>query len=126
MDDEPTLFNVDTKLLNPDWIDPNTPLKIPVNPLHYKAHKLQLLLERLDKQATKNAAQFNSKNYMDILDEYTRLTDLINAGAKVDDKVLQQSGGVVEAGDSGAEGELGKTDAASLDSGISADNPFAR
>ena len=119
-----TLLNVDYDKLNPDWIDPNSPLKIPRNPLHYKAHKLQLLLDRLEVQATKNAAQFNSKNYIDALNEWERVIDLIKSGALTDDKVLG-SRKLDKDGNESPEGELGEAVTDLLDNGVSADNPAA-
>ena len=137
--DQSQLFNVDTKDINPDWIDPKQPLRIPVNPLHFKAHKLQILLEILEKQAAGRAAQqFNSKNYIEALNEFTRVVVNINLGktedtAEDDDKLEDQlqslsehnAGRLAKAGNSGSESAVGPGASPGLDSGISADNPFA-
>src|ERR1044072_9848802 len=51
--DEPqkTLFDIRTKAISPYWIDPTQDLLIPINPLHFEAHKCQLLLAHLEIQA---------------------------------------------------------------------------
>jgi hypothetical protein len=84
--DEPqtTLLDLKTITISPYWVDPKQDLIVPVNPLHYKAHKLQLLLQRLDFQAEKNGAQFNSSTYLAVLNEYTKCIELINKGETSD------------------------------------------
>lgn len=118
------LFNLNTKELTPYWIDPNQPLIIPRNPLHWQAHKLQLLMARLDTQAEKNPAQFNSKNYIDALNAYTRCVTLINKG-KTSDEVLDAGGMDPESTEQGDTPEMGAGTSDSVGAGISADNPFA-
>lgn len=79
-EEQKTLFNLESKEINPYWINPEQPLLVPAAPLHVKAHKLQILLARLDQQAAKNGAQFNSANYLAILNEYTKSVQMINEG----------------------------------------------
>lgn len=134
MDNEPeqaAMFDLSVKELNPYWIDPAQPLLIPVQPLHWKAHRLQLLLGILDKQALKNPAQFNSKNYIDTLNEYTRVVTLINGG-KTSEEPEARPDATNDKSEVGSDGrseespEMGNTTPLSVDIGISADNPFAR
>lgn len=72
------LLDTDTKEIDAYWVDPAQPLKIPVNPLHYTAHKYQLMLERLDLQARRNPAQFNSGNYIAIMEKLENLLEQIS------------------------------------------------
>lgn len=119
------LFNVDTKEINPYWIDPAQPLQVPVNPLHFYAHKLQLLLARMDKQSEKNPAQFNSANYLSALKNFTEVCEGINKGKTNIDEVLG-SGDLGESGDERTTPAMGSGTASGVDSGISPDNPLAR
>lgn len=119
------LFNVDTKEINPYWIDPAQPLQVPLNPLHYHAHKLQLLLARMDKQSEKNPAQFNSANYLSALKQFTKICEGINKGKTNIDEVLG-SGNMGESGNEGTAPTVGPGIAPSVDSGVSPDNPLAR
>lgn len=123
MSDTPSLFNLESKELSPYWIDPKQPLIIPQNPLHWKAHKLQVLMEILNKQAEKNPAQFNSKNYIDALNEYTKCIRVINGD--IEDGVLDE--GKMDNTSTRSENSpaLGEGVAVGMDTGISADNPFA-
>jgi hypothetical protein len=118
-----TLLDLSSKELNAYWVDPAQPLIIPLNPLHWRAHELQLLLQILKVQAQNNPAQFNSKNYIETLNEYTRAVQAINDGKTADE--LLDKGEVGGGGDAGAAPKMGDGDAAGVDSGISADNPLA-
>lgn len=118
-----TLLDLDSRELNAYWVDPAQPLIIPVNPLHWKAHELQMLLQILKKQALKNPAQFNSKNYIDTLTEYTRCITLINKGEK--DEALDTRGVVGERAGREQTPAMGERTPVSVGSGVSADNPFA-
>ena len=117
------LFNTDSKEIDPYWIDPSEPLRVPVEPLHVKAHKLQLLLDRLDKQASKAPAQFNSSNYLAILNEYTKCCTMINEGKTGHDLLVD--GSLDENGKSGRQAPMGDPVAPGLGSGVSPDNPLA-
>ena len=123
-DDEPqrSMFDLSGKEINPDWIDPGQALVVPANPLHVKAHKLQVLLARLDKQASRNGAQFNSANYLAILNEYTRCVQMINEGKTAHD---MDEGELGENRQSGRQAPLGDPASAGVVAGISADNPLA-
>lgn len=122
--DQPKLFNTDTKEIYPSWIDPNQPLKVPVNPLHYEAHKLQVLLARLDRQAETNPAQFNSTNYINTLDRFTKLCEAINTGKNLDE--VLGSDDLASNGNGSAADAVGEGNTSSMGVTISADNPTAR
>ena len=123
-----TLLDLSGREFNQLWVDDNAPLFVANNPLHWKAHKLQVALARLDKIAEKNPAQFNSNVYMATLDKLAELMEQINNNEMVAqaNAVLEQS--EMDQGDTGRseteEIRDGKSDG--MDSGISADNPFAR
>ena len=51
--EQKSLFNLNGREINPNWVDPNQPLFIPDEPLHFRAHHLQIMLHILEKQATK-------------------------------------------------------------------------
>lgn len=123
-DEQTTLLDLESKELNPYWVDPKQPLLIPYNPLHWKAHELQLLLQILKKQAAKNPAQFNSKNYIDTLNEYTKCVTFINEGKTADEVMESGELDISGAGRSKAP-QMGEGASSSVDSGVSADNPLA-
>lgn len=123
-----TLLDLNGREFNQLWVDDNAPLFVANNPLHWKAHKLQVALARLDKIAEKNPAQFNSNVYMATLDKLAELMEQINNNEMVAqaNAVLEQSEmdqGISER--SGSE-EVREREPDGMDSGISADNPFAR
>ena len=113
-----TFLNLKTKEISPYWIDPNQPLLIPDNTLHWKAHKYQLLVEALQRQAEKNPAQFNSKNYIDAVEAYTNCLNEIKDGEN-------DSRGVAKISSGQASG-VGEGNTAGVDFGVSTDNPTAR
>lgn len=121
-----TLLDLEGELLNANFVDENQPLFIPSLPLHWKAHKLQVLLARLDKQAAniRNGSSFNSQSYLQILNEYVKTIDQIKAGKTKDD--TNDSGEMGNSGTNAQKAAMGQRDASGLDSGVSADNPFAR
>ncbi|WP_299376763.1 hypothetical protein, partial [uncultured Kiloniella sp.] len=82
-EDQPqqALFDTSGEKYNINFVDQNQPLFIPNNPLHWKAHKLQILLARLDKQSTSNPAQFNSRTYIDTLAAYEEAIEKIKQRA---------------------------------------------
>jgi len=125
--EQSTLLDLGGRELNAMWVDENQPLFIPNNPLHWKAHKLQVALAKMEKQQEKNPAQFNSTTYLAMLNQYTEVLDEINKEAKVAHAEQVLESGKMDSGDSeqSGSGEVrpGKSDG--LDSGISADNPFA-
>lgn len=117
------LFNTETKSINPYWIDPDQPLLVPVNPLHYQAHKLQLMLTRMELQSSTNAAQFNSANYNAMLTKFTEICQAINDGKTAND--LSEPRVMGENGDPGSAPAMGEGNAPSVGPGVSADNPTA-
>lgn len=85
------LLDLTGKEYNVMWVDEKQALFIPNNPLHYKAHKYQVLLSRLDKQAQNNPAQFNSTLYKATLDEYIKLVEEIGEQA-LDARIVAAGG----------------------------------
>lgn len=107
-----TLLDTSSKEFDPYWVDQNQPLKIPNNPLHFKAHSLQVLLDLLRTQAKKNPAQFNSKNYIEALNEFTKCIQAIKDGKN---EILDTSG-VGEIGQPSPAAEDGDIEPISMDS----------
>ena len=127
--DQGVLLNLNTKNISPYWIDPTQDLVMPVNPLHFEAHKLQLLLKRLDMLLDNNrTAQFSMTNYLLVLEKFTSICKQINkegsgGGADGDNN---KSGTMDEDGIIDAAQAVGEGNASSLGATISSDNPFAR
>ena len=107
------LLDLSGREFNQLWVDDNAPLFVANNPLHWKAHKLQVALARLDKIAEKNPAQFNSTVYMATLDKLADLMTEINGGANAE--VLDE-GRVAENRHSGAAPEDSEIEPISMDS----------
>lgn len=116
-----SMFDLTGKEFNNLWVNEKTPLFVPNHPLHYKALKLQLMIERLEKQAASNPAQFNSTSYIKTLDDFTNICNEI----KEENVKLLGSPDVAEVGEPGPTSEMGAGDASGLHSGVSADNPLA-
>lgn len=119
-----TLLNLESKEYNPYWVDPQQPLQVPVEPLHAMAHRYQLILARLDVMAQKNPAQFNSGNYIAIMEKLEKIWERINAG----ESTIQTNneGGVAGQGDDQAAPEVGQGASAGVATGVSPDNPLSR
>lgn len=122
--EQEALFETDTEDINLNFVNQKQNLGVPKNPLHWKAHKLQLLLARLEKQMNNNPAQFNSANYLNTLDKFTEICEQIN-GRKSIDARGNDAPEVGEAGHGGTTQAMGEGVTASMGNGISADNPFA-
>lgn len=99
-------------------------LFVPLKPVHHKALKLQNLIATMDRQAARNGAQFNSRNYLDALNAFEAACTIIREEIK--NEQLSRSGSVGETRDGGAAPEVGDGNAAGLGPRISADNPLAR
>lgn len=123
-----TLLDLNGREFNQLWVDDNAPLFVANNPLHWKAHKLQVALARLDKIAEKNPAQFNSNVYMATLDKLGELMEQINNNEMVAkaNEVLGQSEVDQGSAERGGSEEIRDRKPDGVDTGISADNPFAR
>ena len=106
------------------WVDETQPLFVANNPTHWKAHKLQVAIERMEKQQKSNPAQFNAAVYFAALDKIAELMEQINS--KGESGEILGSGVVVEerTGRSKAP-HVGDGTPAGLHPGVSADNPFA-
>jgi len=119
-----TLFDIRTKEINPYWVDPSQPLRVPKNPLHFEAHKMQLLIERLEMQQERAPMQFNPSHLFLALQKFSALCEAINKGATSVDEVLDEAG-VAKNWDEGTTPGMGDTVAAGVDPGVPADNPLA-
>lgn len=126
-DQQTQLLDLNGREFNQLWVDDNAPLFVANNPLHWKAHKLQVALARLDKIAEKNPAQFNSTVYMATLDKLADLMEEINNNRMVAhaNELLEQNEMDQRNTGSGEAEEIRDRKSDGLDSGISADNPFA-
>jgi hypothetical protein len=109
------LLDLTGKEFNAMWVDDNAPLFVANNPLHWKAHKLQIALARMDKISEKNPAQFNSTSYFAALDKLADLMEQINKGDFRRDEVLG-SHGVVEDGHTGTASQDSDIEPISMDS----------
>lgn len=127
-DQQTALLDLNGREFNQLWVDDNAPLFVANNPLHWKAHKLQIALARLDKIAEKNPAQFNSNVYMATLDKLAELMEQINNNEMVAkaNEVLGQSEVDQGSAERGGSEEVRPRKSDGVDTGISADNPFAR
>ena len=118
-----SLLDLSGKQFNINWVDDKQPLFIANNPLHWKAHKLQILIGRLEKQAERNPAQFNSRNYIDAVNELERCMIKINKGVTAD---VLESDDLEGIGNDAATPTMGEGASISMDTRISSDNPFSR
>lgn len=116
------LLDITTRELDVNWVDPNQPLLIPTNPDHYIAYRYQKILDRLEKQAKNNPAQFNSGNYIALMEKLEKLWEKINGGANVQ---IHDSGAVETDGLDSPEAGMGEAAPAGVAAGISPDNPFS-
>lgn len=108
------LFDLSGREFNMFWVDEKAPLFVANNPLHWKAHKLQIALTRLDKMAISNPAQFNSTVYMATLDKLADLMDQINKEG-LNGQVLD-AGSVAQVGDARATAKDSEVEPISMDS----------
>lgn len=122
--EQTALLDLSAKEYNAYWVDPQQPLIVPNNPLHWKAHELQILLGILKTQAGKNPAQFNSRNYIDTLAEYTKCVTLINKGA-TDETVLDEGSMDVERTLRSKAPAMGEGATLGMGAGVSTNNPLA-
>lgn len=118
-----TLFDLSGKEFNINWVDEKQPLFVANNPIHWKAHKLQIMIARLDKQSANNPAQFNSNVYYQAVNELEKLMTQINQGVTSE---TVDTGNVAEIGDGNSTTPMGEGVTSSVDVGISADNPLTR
>lgn len=119
------MLDLNGELYNAMWVDSKQPLFIPDKPLHWKAHKLQVLLARLDKQAEQKPSAFSSANYIVALNEYTKCINQIKLGAN-DGEQLDEGGVDQFPAGRKEEAAMGAGVAPGVDPGISADNPLTR
>lgn len=88
--EQSTLLNLESKEFNVNFVDENQPLKVFTHPLHWKAHKLQIALERMEKQMKSNPAQFNASVYFSTIDKLGDLMEQINNEGAPNGKVLDE------------------------------------
>jgi hypothetical protein len=113
--EQKALFDLSGRELNALWVDESAPLFIANNPLHWKAHKLQVALERMEKQQKSNPAQFNATVYFATIEKLGDLMEQINKGEWRHAEVLD-GGGVEENRNSGAASEDSEIEPISMDS----------
>lgn len=118
-----TLFDISGREFNLNWIDESQPLFVAHNPLYWKAHKLQIMIARLEKQSANNPAQFNSSVYYQAVNALEDLMQKINRGET--SEILDERS-VAEIGDAGAETEVGEGVTVGVGARVSADNPLTR
>lgn len=121
--EQTALLDLTGKEFNPMWADETTPVFIANNPLHWKAHRLQIMLDRLEKQMQSNPAQFNATVYVRTLDNLTTIMEEINGRAAK--PVLEPTTVADGVSESSGSAEVRERITDGVDSGISADNPFA-
>lgn len=113
--EQKVLFDLSGRELNALWVDESAPLFIANNPLHWKAHKLQVALERMEKLQKSNPAQFNATVYFATIDKLGDLMEQINKGEWRHAEILD-GGGVEENRNSGAASEDSEIEPISMDS----------
>lgn len=109
------LLDLTGREFNAMWVDDNAPLFVANNPLHWKAHKLQIALARMDKISEKNPAQFNATSYFAALDKLADIMEQINNGDYRNGQVLDAHG-VVGDGNGSSTTTDGETEPISMDS----------
>lgn len=122
---QPPLLDLSGEHIDMNFVDDHQPLFVPKNPLHWKAHKLQVLVLRLDKMAanSKNANSFNAQSYLQILNAYIEAIEQIKKG--VTDEPSDDAGTMGDVSEDTPQ-TVGQRKPAGLGAGVSSDNPFAR
>ena len=120
-----TMLDLAGEYIPADWVKADQALFVPDNPLHYEAHRLQILLALLDRQAQTKPGQFNSASYITVLEKYTTICKQIKEKGAADDEEILDKGGMGSRGNDEATTSVGHREPASLDPGISTDNPLA-
>jgi hypothetical protein len=120
--EQTTLLDLGGKQVFRDFYDDKTPVFVPNNPLHFKAHKLEILVKNMETQSIRNPAQFNSKNYLDAVDSLMACYEKIK---EMYDEQILESGGVAAGGNQSGARAVGQGNAPGVGVGISANNPLA-
>lgn len=112
-----------------DALSPKVKLYVPELPLVYRAKKVYLLLQRIDKKMQKNPSFVSIKDYLLLVEEYEKISqELISRGwhtgdgrakARVAQKRLDRTSHAK------SEAGVGETEPGSVGTGVSATNPFA-
>lgn len=121
--EQATLLDLSGKEFNQMWVDEKQPLFVANNPMHWKAHKLQVAIERMEKQQKTNPAQFNATVYFAALDKYAELMEQINKGEP--GEILGSAELAGERTGRSKAPHVGEGASSGLHPGVSADNPFA-
>lgn len=125
-DQQVALLDLSGKDIDAYWVDEKQPLFVPSNPLHWKTHKLQLLLKRLDQQFKVKSNSVDSQTYLRILNEYERCCEQINnitKGLSPDENLESGELDSKRTSDKSS-AAMGSGIASGLDFGVSADNPL--
>lgn len=112
----------ETKRVDVTFVDFDEKLKIPENPLVFKARELQVVCEKYKKFLEHKPQLFNMTSYTTALNAYIATIRELK-GEKPDD--LPDGGKLASIGDGSGSSAVGETTATSLDLGISSDNPLA-
>lgn len=111
------------KKVDVTFVDFNENLKIPENPLVFKARELQVVCEKYKKFLEHKPQLFNMTSYTAALNLYiATIRELKGEKPNASDN----SSGMAGDGNETTEGALGDGVAASVDSGVSPDNPLTR
>jgi hypothetical protein len=116
-----SLLDLNGRQVYAEFYDSKSPVYIPDNPLHFKTHKLEIMVKNLEMQSIKTASAFNSKNYLDIVNELMACYEKIR---EVSDEVLDAQR-LAASRDEGATRAVGERVAAGVGAGISTNNPLA-
>ena len=115
--EQTTLLDLNGREIHKMWVDDNAPLFVANNPLHWKAHKLQIALARLDKLMETNPGQVNTTVYFSTLDKLSDLMDQINGDKpRASDDEILGSGNVAESRDGAGASGNGQVKPISMDS----------
>ena len=112
------------KRVDVTFVDFDQKLKIPENPLVFKARELQVVCEKYKKFLEHKPQLFNMTSYTSALNLYIDTVRQIK-GEKVENGVSDERN-LAGDRDESSEGTLGEGTSVGLDSRISADNPLAR
>lgn len=108
---------LDDRQIDVTYVDFEQKLRIPENALVYKAQRLQVVLDKFEKLLKTSPQQFSMQNYLQALNEYTKIVDNLRKGA--------DDAGDLEDVPEGETEAVGEGDAASVVAGVSTDNPTA-
>ena len=109
------LLDLSAREFNIMFVDETQPLQVAVNPLHWRLHKLQIAAARMENQADRNPAQYNSTTYIATIDKMAELMEQINKQEPGGNEILGSQFVVGSGNAAGAPGN-GQTKSISMDS----------